>query len=64
MSGPWKHPPRKDRKAQKQREALMLALWIAGFCILAMIIGSLATKAISQAAYDTVYFQSCIQTGC
>jgi hypothetical protein len=64
MSGAWKYPPRKDRKAQQRREALVFALWFAGFSIFALLIGSWATKVISQAAYDAVHFQPCIHTGC
>lgn len=65
MSGVWKYPPRKDHKAQQRREALIFALWVAGVSIFALLIGSWATKAISQAAYDARGAEStCYLTGC
>ena len=47
----------RERKAQQWREKLANAILIIAISIFALFFGAWATKAVSQAAHDAVYFQ-------
>ena len=54
----------REKRMRKRRDAFRRTVLFVFFSVLALLIGSATSKAISQAAYDAVQYQSCIQTGC